>query len=174
MGHLHLDAIRKLASKKMVEGLTISSPQDYDRVCEGCALGKSHRLPLPKTSTTEHPKMGLLVVDLTGPMSVETWSGMSYASVVVEASCRFGSGELLASKDDAYGMLTRTVTRLERQSGEKCWVIRSDNGNEFVNQLVKRFCVKNGIIHQTTLPYTPQQNGIAERAIAVSDVHGPA
>jgi hypothetical protein len=167
MGHLHLDAIRKLASKRMVEGLTISSLQDYDRVCEGCALGKSHRLPFLKISTTEHPKMGLLVVDLTGPMSVETWSGMLYASVVVEASCRFGSGDLLALKDDAYGMLTRTVTRLERQSGEKCQIIQSDNSNEFVNQLVERFCVKNGIIHQTTLPYTPQQNGIAERAIVV-------
>jgi len=166
MGHLHLDAIRKLASKEMVKGLTIST-QAFDRVCEGCVLGKSHRLPFPKISTTEYPMMGLLVVDLTGPMTVETWSGMSYALVVGEVSCRFGTGELLATKDEAYGALVDIVARLERQSGKKCQKIRSDGGGEFVNGLLDKFCKKNGIIHQTTLSYTPQQNGIAERAIVI-------
>ena len=30
-----------------------------------------------------------------------------------------------------------------------------------------KFCRHNGIVHKTTIPYTPEQNGIAERAIAV-------
>jgi hypothetical protein len=38
MGHLHLDAIRKLEQKSMVNGLTITSPKSYDHVCEGCVL----------------------------------------------------------------------------------------------------------------------------------------
>jgi len=29
------------------------------------------------------------------------------------------------------------------------------------------FCRRNGIIHETTVPYTPKQNGIAKQAIAV-------
>jgi len=29
------------------------------------------------------------------------------------------------------------------------------------------FCRCNSIIHETTVPYTPEQNGIAEQAIAV-------
>jgi hypothetical protein len=53
MGHLNLDAIRRLASKNMVDGLIISAQNTYDHVCEGCALGKSHRQPLPKASTTK-------------------------------------------------------------------------------------------------------------------------
>jgi len=56
---------------------------------------------------------------------------------------------------------------LERQSGLKVRHLCSDNGSEFVNDAMNTFCRRNGIIHKTTIPYTPEQNGIAERAIAV-------
>ncbi|XP_071715128.1 uncharacterized protein [Rutidosis leptorrhynchoides] len=42
-------------------------------------------------------------------------------------------------------------------------VIRSDNGTKFVNTRMNVFCNSNGITHQTTIAYTPQQNGVAER-----------
>lgn len=84
LGHANLDTIREMQRKELVQGLEITSMRDFDRVCEGCALGKSHRLPFPKRSHTTYEKMGLLVVDLTGPMSVPTWTGMQYALVVME------------------------------------------------------------------------------------------
>jgi hypothetical protein len=99
MGHLHLEAIRKMARKNMVNRLTISSLKEYDHVCEGCVLGKSHRLPFPKASLTNYTPMELVVMDLTGPMSVETWSGMSYMFIAIEMNSQMSFGELLASKD---------------------------------------------------------------------------
>ncbi|RVW96137.1 hypothetical protein CK203_037712 [Vitis vinifera] len=42
-------------------------------------------------------------------------------------------------------------------------VIRTDNGSEFVNQDLKQYLNLHGIVHQITCPYTPQQNGVAER-----------
>ncbi|GJU86702.1 putative RNA-directed DNA polymerase [Tanacetum coccineum] len=42
-------------------------------------------------------------------------------------------------------------------------VFRSDNGTEFVNQNLSVFFNENGIVHQTSCSYTPQQNGVAER-----------
>ena len=41
-------------------------------------------------------------------------------------------------------------------------VIRSDRGGEYEAPFGD-FCSQNGIIHQTTAPYSPQQNGVAER-----------
>ena len=154
-----------MVRKKLVSGLDITSSKEYDHVCEGCVLGKSHRLPFPKTSSTVYSKMELVVMDITGPMSVETWTGCAYAMVVIEASCHFGVGRLLAKKEEVASTLKDVVTMLERQSGLKLKKMRSDNGTEFVNSIVESFCRRNGILHETTVPYAPEQNGIAERSI---------
>jgi transposase InsO family protein len=42
-------------------------------------------------------------------------------------------------------------------------MIRIDNGTEYVNKQFSSFLSKNGILHQTSYPGTPPQNGVAER-----------
>ncbi|CAL2238036.1 unnamed protein product [Prunus armeniaca] len=42
-------------------------------------------------------------------------------------------------------------------------VFRTDNGGEYVNNTLASFFRAQGIIHQTTTPFTPQQNGVSER-----------
>ena len=42
-------------------------------------------------------------------------------------------------------------------------MLRSDRGGEYEFTTLSEFCALHGIVHQTTTPYTPQQNGIAER-----------
>lgn len=42
-------------------------------------------------------------------------------------------------------------------------ILRSDNALEYTQAFINNFCTSHGIIHQTTCPYTSQQNGIAER-----------
>ena len=41
--------------------------------------------------------------------------------------------------------------------------MRSDNGTKFTNNTFKPFLQSKGIVPQTSCPYTPQQNGRAER-----------
>ena len=41
--------------------------------------------------------------------------------------------------------------------------IRSDNGTEFKNAHFDAFCSDQGLKHQYSSPYTPQQNGVVER-----------
>jgi len=45
--------------------------------------------------------MNLLVMDLTGPISVPTWNGYLYALVVVEVSCYYTVSCLLKEKEEA-------------------------------------------------------------------------
>jgi hypothetical protein len=41
--------------------------------------------------------------------------------------------------------------------------VRSDNGSEFRNTNVEKFLDEEGIKHEFSAPYTPQQNGVVER-----------
>ncbi|KAL0734178.1 hypothetical protein Bca4012_010388 [Brassica carinata] len=40
---------------------------------------------------------------------------------------------------------------------------RTDNGGEYTSNAFKHHLAQHGILHQTSCPYTPQQNGVAER-----------
>ncbi|GKG35516.1 putative ribonuclease H-like domain-containing protein [Tanacetum coccineum] len=49
------------------------------------------------------------------------------------------------------------------QVGLNKTVIRTDNGNEFVNKTLYDYYESVGIFHQKTVPKTPQQNGVVKR-----------
>ena len=60
-------------------------------------------------------------------------------------------------------MVKEIMLRWENQTGQKVKSFRTDRGIEFVNIGMSEFCVTKGIFHQTSAPYTPQQNGKVER-----------
>ena len=53
-------------------------------------------------------------------------------------------------------------TAVENQLGKTIKWVRSDRGGEY-NASLNEFCAQHDIIYQTTVPYSPQENGIAER-----------
>ena len=57
------------------------------------------------------------------------------------------------------------VNLMKNTTGRRLKFLYTDNGSEFVNEHMRRYNQSKGIIHQTTIPYCPQQNGIAERMI---------
>ncbi|GKE85993.1 retrotransposon protein, putative, ty1-copia subclass [Tanacetum coccineum] len=69
---------------------------------------------------------------------------------------------LLKSKDEAIDKFVLYKTEVENQLGKKIKVVRSDRGGKYVAPFAE-LCAKHGIRHEFTAPYSPQQNGIAER-----------
>ena len=52
---------------------------------------------------------------------------------------------------------------VENQTRRKIRVLRSDNGGEYTSKNFEGFFAQEGIRRQLTVPYTPEQNGVAER-----------
>ena len=55
------------------------------------------------------------------------------------------------------------VRRAQKEFSLPIKKIRSDNGTEFKNTQVDEFIDDQGIKHEFSTPYTPQQNGVVER-----------
>ena len=70
---------------------------------------------------------------------------------------------VLKSKDEATECFNDFKNLVEKQTGCAIKMLRSDNGREFVNKKMQSFLRQHGIVHQKTIAYNPQQNGVAER-----------
>ena len=49
------------------------------------------------------------------------------------------------------------------ETGQRIGTLHTDNGTEFVNQDFARYLENRQMNHETSAPYTPQQNGIAQK-----------
>ena len=67
------------------------------------------------------------------------------------------------SKDEALNMFKIYKAKFKNQLENKIKIISSNRGSEYEFAAFSDFCTQHGIVHQTTAPYTPQQNGVAER-----------
>ncbi|MCO5594373.1 hypothetical protein L7F22_048403 [Adiantum nelumboides] len=69
----------------------------------------------------------------------------------------------LKAKSDVFAVFQHYVSMVENETGCKIQTLRTDRGGEYMSGAFKDFLGKKGIKHQCTMPYTPQQNGVAER-----------
>jgi transposase InsO family protein len=69
----------------------------------------------------------------------------------------------LQDKFETQGTLKRFLKRAQNEFELKVKKIRSDNGYEFKNLQVEEYLEEEGIEHDFSAPYTPQQNVVVER-----------
>jgi hypothetical protein len=69
----------------------------------------------------------------------------------------------LKTKNETFSKFQEFKALIENQTGKHIRTLRSDNGGEFESHHFEDFCKEAGIKRQLTVPYNPQQNGVAER-----------
>ena len=69
----------------------------------------------------------------------------------------------MRNKSKVFDKFKEFKALVENQTKKKIKVLRTDNGGEFCKKEFEELCKKCGIVRHNTTPYTPQQNGVAER-----------
>ncbi|KAK1631017.1 hypothetical protein QYE76_005332 [Lolium multiflorum] len=67
------------------------------------------------------------------------------------------------SKDETHREFITFAKKAQRMYESEIKAIRTDNGTEFKNYTMQEFVDDEGIKHEFSAPYTPQQNGVVER-----------
>ena len=70
---------------------------------------------------------------------------------------------MLKNKIDAFEKFQEFLKEVENQFGKKIKRFRSDRGREYESIGFNSYIQSLGIIHETTPPYSPTSNGVAER-----------
>lgn len=164
--HLGYHNLVKLASKNMVQGLT-TLPMEFktamETKCENCILSKHTRDPFPTSTSKATRKLALLHMDVQGPFQTPSLGEARYNATFLDDYSDLSVVRPVKTKSEVKEVVKEVICMLETQSGERVQAIRTDRGGEYLNASLKEFYKAKGIISQTTAPYSPQQNGSAER-----------
>ena len=140
----------------------ISYKHDDKKKCEICIQAKMTKKPFSKLDRNSIMLEFVYsnVCELNGVLTRE---GKRYFLSFIDDFFRFTYVYLMRNKDKSFNMFKRYKIEVENQNDRKIKILRSDRGREYFPNDFSTFCEKHGIIHQSSVPYTPQQNGLAER-----------
>lgn len=131
--------------------------------CDACIIGKQHKQTF-KSSTTNTTAVGEIIhADLCGPMETNSIGGSKYFLLFKDDYSHYRIVHFIKHKSEVKDLIETLIRKIKTDTGFKVKVLRTDNGLEFVNKETTSVLQKYGISHQTTVAYTPEQNGKIER-----------
>ncbi|GJX54141.1 retrovirus-related pol polyprotein from transposon TNT 1-94 [Tanacetum coccineum] len=163
LSHLNFKNINKLAKQSKVLGLP-SLVYSKDKPCTTCEKGKHHRASFKtKQNFSIRKCLHPLHMDLFGLVSPMSINHEKYTLVIVDEYSRYTWVHFLKKKSQAPKIIMSFIRMVENLNNVKVKQIKTDNGTEFRNHELESFCDEKGISQNFSSPYTPEQNGVAER-----------
>jgi transposase InsO family protein len=163
LAHVGMKNLHKLLKGEHILGLT-NVHFEKDRVCSACQAGKQVGVHHPhKNIMTTDRSLELLHMDLFDLIAYISIDGSKYCLVIVDDYSRFTWVFFLQEKSQTQETLKGFLRWAQNEFGLRIKKIRSDNETEFKNSQIEGFLEEEGIKHEFSSPYTPQQNSVVER-----------
>ncbi|CAI5474892.1 unnamed protein product [Closterium sp. Yama58-4] len=162
--HINIPMLQKLVKDGSLKGLEVKGAAKEIGSCPTCLETKFTKFPFSSSTGPAKAPLALVHMDVVGPTRAPSLSGSRYFLTIVDDHTRAVWVYPLKAKGEvAAAVLKEWMPRAQRESGHKVKVIRTDNGGEFIGADFEKELKRKGIQHQLTVPYNPQQNGVAER-----------
>ena len=173
LGHANTQAIIQLSKLGRIR----LTNQNFDSLrCVTCTQSKLTRKPSHQAFRPTTERLQRVHVDLVGggntlQPSTEgspddlSAGGQKYAMILVDDYSKYRWIYFLQRKDQAAIYLHTFIKLCNTQYGKTPTCFRSDGGTEFSSKSFNKFLTDHGVQWETTAPYTPEQDGVAERSI---------
>lgn len=139
-----------------------------EKFCDGCAIGKMHRLPFKQRADQPVIVGEIIQADVFGPIETTSMGGARYYVCFKDDYSRFRRLFFLKYKSEVCKSLKQFLN--EQTNGHKIKKIRCNSGKEFDNKNIAEVLAKRGIEHWIVPPglyisVTSQQNEAENRII---------
>ncbi|CAI7857259.1 unnamed protein product [Closterium sp. NIES-53] len=162
--HVNFPMLQKLLKDGSLKGLEVKGAVKEIGSCPTCIEIKFTKFPFSSGTGPAKAPLALVHMDVVGPTRAPSLSGSRYFLTIVDDHTRaVWVYPLKTTGEVAAAVLKEWMPRAQRESRHKVKFIRTDNGGEFIGADFEAVLKKKGIQHQFTVPYNPQQNGVAER-----------
>ncbi|KAJ9565735.1 hypothetical protein OSB04_001701 [Centaurea solstitialis] len=163
LSHLNFRYIDKIVKHQLVSGIPLIK-FEQEEMCPGCEKGKMKRASHPpKPEQGSKSPLSLLHMDLCGPMKYQSLAGRKYILVIVDDFSRYTWTKFLKTKDETSSLIINFIKAVQLQLKLPVQTVRTDNGTEFKNSILKSFYNSFGITQTFSAARTPEQNGVVER-----------
>jgi len=160
-GHIGFSGLRKLINDNLVDGMSVDRDSPVP-VCDACIAGKHSVHPFGDSRSRAQVPGQITHLDLWGKYDVTSIHGNSYYMLAVDDATRHVTIYFLKSKAAASERVQNYLAHISvRHPAPQAIMV--DRGGEFLNEGLRTWCASRGIDIHTTAPYSPAQNGIAER-----------
>nr|GEU40480.1 zinc finger, CCHC-type [Tanacetum cinerariifolium] len=153
LGHVHYKRMLEMSKDNLIPAID----ENLEK-CTTCILTKSTRQPF-KRITRKFVILELIHSDLCDFHATSSL-GKKYVITFIDDASRFCYVYLLHAKDEALDKFRIFKREVELLQNDLIKTLCTDRGGEYYDFV---FFQSVGTIHETTAPYTPQQNGVAER-----------
>ncbi|SDA04126.1 BZ3500_MvSof-1268-A1-R1_C045g00141 [Microbotryum saponariae] len=162
-GHLSLPNLRRAVSSGQLQGQTWTYSRPNARPSPATpAKPQSNKDAFPNVGLSRFQPLELVHSDVLTLPEPAT-DGERYVVTFIDDFSRKTWVSALRNKSQVFDTFQRWHAMIERSTGLKLRTLRTDNGGEYTSKAFIEYCSLHGITRQLTIPYTPEQNGRAER-----------
>jgi hypothetical protein len=148
---------------ELTKGGVIQKDDSVDHPCRACNMANSIRKVSRDPQTRRTRVFELVHVDVEKITPIG-YNGHAWASLFTEDATRARWGWTFKEKKEAHQSIVHFNQMVATQWGLVVLMYRIDGGMEFGGKKLTAHLKNGGTLAQVTTPYTPEQNGVAERA----------
>ena len=135
-----------------------------NKFCGACVEGKQHRNSFQSRQQRSMEPGEIIHADLCGPMECTSLGGAKYFLCFTCDYSRLRIVYFLKEKSESIEKIAEMLKIVKNHRGRAPKAFQCDGGREFNNSGVQKLMKMNGVKLIVTNPYTPEQNGCAERS----------
>ena len=157
LGHIEKSKFLEIKRNDLLsDSQKLNAINPTNDLCEACIYGKQARLPFSKFKDRTHVTRPLFIIhtDVCGPIKPSTIDDKNYFVTFIDEFTHYTVVYLLNYKSEVFEVFQDFVNKSEVHFNLKIVYLYCDNGNEYLSNEFKAFCVQKGIQYHLTVPYS--------------------